>query len=162
MLRRAIDLIKKHEGLRLHPYVCAANRVTIGYGHVLRDEHGTPLMGGAGLLAAKRRHPDGIGLDVAEALLREDLDRFVAGVDRLVTVPLTQNQRAALVSFAFNIGLGALATSTLLERLNDGEYEAVPAELARWKKGGGRVLDGLVRRREAEAALWRTPDDGRL
>ncbi len=159
-MSRALDLIRTFEGLRRNPYLCPSNVCTIGYGHVLRDDHGTPLVGVGGLMAAKRRHPDGITAELAVAWLDEDVAHFAAGVGRLVTVPLTANQRAALVSFAFNVGLGALAGSTLLERLNDGHHEDVPAQLAVWRRSGGRVLHGLVRRREAEAALWRTPDDG--
>jgi hypothetical protein len=80
-------------------------------------------------------------------------------VDRLVTVPLSQNQFDALVSFTFNVGEGALAKSTLLKKLNAGKYSEVPAELMKWTKGGGRELPGLVRRRRAECALWRSVND---
>lgn len=150
--------IQQHEGLRLMPYLCPSARATIGWGHVLRDEEGKPLLGQSGLTTARRRYPDGITIDQARDFLDADLAVVAMGVGRLVAVPLTAMQQAALLSFAYNVGLGNLATSTLLQKLNAGDYAAVPAELARWKHGGGKVLHGLVRRREAEAALWRTPD----
>ena len=88
-----------------------------------------------------------------------DLKKFEAGVDDSVTVPLEQHQFDALVSFAFNVGLGALRKSTLLRKLNAGDYAAVPAELMKWTKAGGKELPGLVRRRRAEAGMWRGVDD---
>jgi hypothetical protein len=94
-------------------------------------------------------------------ILASDLVKFEDGVDNLVKVPLKQNQFDALVSFAFNVGLGALGKSTLLKKLNAGQYDAVPAELMKWTKAGGKELPGLVRRRRAEAALWRGVDDSK-
>lgn len=90
----------------------------------------------------------------ADARFLDDLSKFADGVDRLVRVPLTDNQFAALVSFAYNVGLGALAGSTLLRKLNAGDYQGAADQLPRWKKGGGRVLPGLVRRRAAERELF--------
>ena len=90
----------------------------------------------------------------ADARFLDDLTKFGDGVDRLVRVPLTDNQFAALVSFAYNVGLGALAGSTLLRKLNAGDYQGAADQLPRWKKGGGRVLPGLVRRRAAERELF--------
>lgn len=92
----------------------------------------------------------------ANALLMKDLDRFERAVDKLVKVPLNDNQFSALVSFAFNVGEGegGFATSTLLKRLNAGDYGAVPAQLMRWVNDDGKKLQGLVNRRAAEAGLW--------
>lgn len=90
----------------------------------------------------------------AEELLRLDLDRFEKAVDRLVKVPLTDNQFATLVAFSFNIGVAAFGKSTLLRKLNAGDYEAVPTQLARWNKDNGKVVQGLANRRAAEAGLW--------
>lgn len=90
----------------------------------------------------------------AEQLLKDDLDRFERVVQDKVTVPLTDNQFAALVSFAFNVGTGAFQRSTLLRKLNAGGYDAVPEQLARWVHAGGRRLQGLANRRAAEAGLW--------
>lgn len=90
----------------------------------------------------------------ADARFLDDLTKFGDGVDRLVRVPLTDNQFAALVSFAYNVGLGALAGSTLLRKLNAGDYQGAADQLPRWNKGGGRVLPGLVRRRARERELF--------
>lgn len=90
----------------------------------------------------------------AEHGLRVDLMRFENAVSRLVTVPLTDNQFSALVSFAFNVGVSAFQKSTLLRRLNAGDYDAVPGELMKWTRSKGRVMQGLVNRRSAEAGLW--------
>ena len=90
----------------------------------------------------------------ADARFVDDLTKFGDGVDRLVRVPLTDNQFAALVSFAYNVGLGALAGSTLLRKLNAGDYQGAADQLPRWNKAAGRVLPGLVRRRAAERELF--------
>jgi GH24 family phage-related lysozyme (muramidase) len=75
-------------------------------------------------------------------------------VDRLVTVDLEQNQFDALVAWTFNLGPTNLKSSTMLRVLNEGEYGKVPGEMKRWNKAGGKTLDGLIRRREAESLLW--------
>jgi len=131
MTETGIRLLKQFEGFRGSPYKDAVGVLTIGYGTVL------PL-----------------SESEATALLRERLLPYLRAVDELVTVPLTDNQRDALVSFTYNVGIGALKRSTLIKRLNAGDYDAVPAQLKRWNRAGGRVLQGLVRRRAAEAALW--------
>lgn len=95
----------------------------------------------------------------AEAGLRRELAKFEAGVQRLVTVDLTQNQFDALVSLTYNIGLGAFAKSTVLKRLNRGDYEGAAQAFHAWRKGGGRVLGGLISRRQREAALFLKPDE---
>ena len=90
----------------------------------------------------------------AEALLRQDLDRFERAVDSSVTVPLNDNQFAALVSFAFNVGVSAFQKSTLLKKLNAGQYDAVPSELMKWVSSKGKRMPGLVNRRAAETGTW--------
>lgn len=90
----------------------------------------------------------------ASELLLDDLDRFERTVERKVVVPLNDNQFAALVSFCFNVGEGAFGGSTLLKKLNKGDYASVPAELAKWVTSKGKRLQGLVNRRAAEAGLW--------
>ena len=92
----------------------------------------------------------------AEACLRKELAGHEAAVTRLVTVDLNQHQFDALVSFSYNVGSGALGRSTLLKRLNAGDIEGAAREFHRWNKAGGRVLEGLVRRRAAEAELYQT------
>lgn len=112
--------------------------LTIGYGHTGPDV--TP-----GLRIVK---------EVADDMLRRDLGTFESAVDRLVKVPLNDNQFASLVSFAFNCGVGNFQSSTLLKKLNAGNYSAVPTELMKWTKSKGKQMQGLVNRRAAEAGLW--------
>ncbi|HVY13308.1 MAG TPA: lysozyme [Alphaproteobacteria bacterium] len=138
--KAGLALIKSHEGLSLKAYRSPAGDLTIGYGHTNEVEEG-----------------ETITAEQAEQLLQDDLQNFEAGVERLVTVALNDNQFAALVSFAFNIGLGAFARSTLLSLLNRGWYEQVPAQILRWSRAAGKRLAGLARRRRDEAALWSTP-----
>lgn len=146
---KGLNLIKAHEGLRLNAYLCPANVWTIGYGHTSAAGEPTVVRGMK------------ITRDEAERILRKDLFRFETAVTRAVKVPLSQNQFDALVSFAFNVGAGAFAKSTLVRRLNEGRYDEVPRQLMRWTRGGGRELPGLVNRRRDEAALWRSVDVGK-
>ena len=134
-----IDLIKSFEGLRLDSYRCSANVATVGYGHTGPDV----------------RIPMTITEERAEELLREDLARFETGVEALIgSTPTNDNQFSALVSLAFNIGLGALATSTVLKRHKLGNKLGAANAILMWNRGGGRVLKGLMRRREAERKLY--------
>ncbi|MEY5101016.1 MAG: hypothetical protein RJA36_3735 [Pseudomonadota bacterium] len=133
----ALALIKRWEGLRLEAYRCEGGVLTIGYGST-RD------------VRAGQRITQ---VDAERRLLR-DLGLFEAAVERLVQVPLSDGQHGALVSWVFNVGEGAAARSTLLKKLNAGDYDAVPAELMRWNKVKGRVVTGLANRRAAEAGLW--------
>jgi lysozyme len=134
-----LQLIKEFEGLRLDAYICPAGVWTVGYGST--GEHVYP-----GQVISE---PE------AEELLRKDLWRFEDCVSSRVRVGLTDNEYAALVSFAFNCGCGALQESTLLRRLNAGEPKprVFSEELPKWVRGGGQVLPGLVRRRQAEVDL---------
>lgn len=136
--RKGLELIKSFEGCRLEAYICPAGVPTIGYGHT----HGVRL----GQIISQKQ---------ADDLLFEDLDQFVKAVNRLVIVPLNQNQFDALVSFVFNIGIVAFASSTLLRLLNQQAYNGAADQFKRWNKGGGKVLKGLVRRRQAEEDLFR-------
>ena len=137
--KKGVELIKSFEGLVLRTYKCSSGVPTIGYGHT-----------GSDVVANMQ-----ITEKQAEELLRKDLRRFEKGVCELVHVPLTQNEFDALVSFAFNCGLGALEESTLRRRLNAGDDK--PAvfrqELVKWVNGPAGPLPGLVRRRNAEIAL---------
>jgi len=121
----------------------------------------TPGMAVKGTLTIGVGHtgPDvkpGLRIDVKQSRewLRQDLDRFEALVERSVKVPLSDNQFAALVSFAFNVGEGNFGRSTLLKKLNKGDYESVPAELMKWVNSKGKRMQGLVNRRAQEGALW--------
>lgn len=143
----ALNLIEKFEGVRLKSYRCPAGVLTIGVGHT--SAAGEPTV------------VENMTITRQEAfrILQRDLIRFEMDLNRLVKVPLSQNQYDALISFVFNIGAGAFAKSTLLKKLNAGRYGDVPAELMKWTKAGGKELPGLVKRRRAEAALWRSVDD---
>lgn len=136
----AISIIKFFEGLRLRRYLCPAGKPTIGYGHVL--DHDDPRQV--------------ITQEEANQLLENDLERFCMGVDKLVTAPITDNQFGALVSFSFNLGLGALQSSTLLKTVNIGEHASVPTQFLRFVYAGSppKTLMGLVKRRLAEATLY--------
>jgi len=139
---RGIELIKRFEALRLAPYHDSAGFPTIGYGHLLSRQKWADLS----------QWP-AITEDEADALLRQDAARMERAVRRLILVKLSQGQFDALVSFAFNLGAGALQASTLRRVLNRGDYAEAPRQLMRWVFAGGRRLRGLVRRREAEVIL---------
>lgn len=137
--QEGIELIKKFEGCKLAPYVCSGGVLTIGYGHTGSD-------------VAEGQE---ISQECAEQLLKEDLAEFEGYVNKMVEPELTQCQFDALVAWTFNLGPTNLSTSTLLKRLNSDELNDVPYQIKRWNKAGGKVLDGLVRRREAEALLFK-------
>lgn len=139
--KAGLNLIKEFEGYRPKSYQDSGGVWTIGYGHTRTAK--------PGLVLTKEE---------CERLLEDDLKEAESAVSRLVKVVLTSNQFSALVSFVFNLGARALASSTLLKKLNEGRYHEVPAQLARWVYCGGKVLPGLIRRRKAEAHLWNTPD----
>lgn len=134
----AVELVKRHEGLRLDAYLCPANVCTIGYGHTGPDV----------------KLGDRITKAEADKLLRADLRWATDLVDTAIRVHLSEPRRSALISWVFNIGETQFKSSTLLRKLNAGDYDAVPAQLARWNKAKGKVLPGLVTRRAEEAALW--------
>lgn len=135
---QGVELIKSFEGLRLTAYRDAAGVLTIGYGHT-----GSDVAAGATITAAR-----------AEELLRADLAGAEAAVTSAVQVPVTQGQFDALVSLVYNIGAGAFAASTLLRKLNSGDYAGAAQEFDRWIYAGGSVLGGLVSRRNAEQQLF--------
>jgi lysozyme len=132
-----LSLIKKFEGCELEAYQCSAGVWTIGYGHT---KGVTPS--------------DSISQEEAEQMLVDELHEYESYVNEYVTVALSQNQFDALVSWVYNLGPANLKASTMLKVLNSGEYEDVPAQIKRWNKAGGKVLEGLIRRREAEACLF--------
>lgn len=170
-----IALIKAYEGIRdgdpstvnLDPYLCPADVATIGWGHAIVDpDTGRQLRGRAGLARARELYPDGITMQEAEALLHQDVMEVEEQVETLVHVPITQGMWDALVSFAFNVGTDideddiaeGLGDSTLLRKLNAGDYKGAAAEFPKWNKASGKVLVGLVRRRSAEQALFLDQD----
>jgi len=132
-----IDLIKHFEGCETEAYLCPAGVPTIGYGHIKGVQMG-----------------DVITEAQAHEMLVEELDEYESYINDLVTVSLNQNQFDAMVSWVYNLGGGNLRASTLLKVLNSGDYAGVPAQIMRWNKAGGKVLEGLTRRRQAEADLF--------
>ena len=135
-----LALIKRFESFSATVYICPAGYPTIGYGHVVLDEE-------------RDRFARGIRGDEAEDLLRRDAGVAERAVLQLITVPLTDGQFDAL-TFAFNLGGGALQRSTLRRNVNRGEHALVPAEFMKWVWAGGRKLKGLSRRRQAESRLY--------
>jgi lysozyme len=144
---KGYQLIAKHEGLRLSPYLCPANVPTIGYGNTFYP---------SGKKVTMQDKP--ITQATAMWMLKETANKFAQDVDRLVTSNITQNQFNALVSFAFNLGSAALGRSTLLRKVNlNSKDTSITQEFMKWNKAGGRVLSGLTKRRADEAALYFTP-----
>nr|DAL10735.1 MAG TPA_asm: Lysozyme [Caudoviricetes sp.] len=139
---KGISLIKQFEGLRLTAYQDSVDVWTIGYGWT-QPVDGKPIRPGTTIKE-----------ETAERLLRTGLVGYESDVSKLVKVKLTQGQFDALVSFAYNLGARTLSTSTLLQKLNAGDYAGAADEFPRWNKAGGKVLPGLTRRREAERALF--------
>jgi lysozyme len=145
--KNGLNLIKKHEGLRLKPYLCPAKKATIGYGNTYYED-GT----------AVKITDEAITLERAENLLSTMVDKFAKQVSSSLAVNVSQNQFDALVSFAYNIGIGNFTTSTLLKKTNKSDFNGAANEFKRWNKSGGIVLSGLVKRREEEEKLFRAKD----
>jgi GH24 family phage-related lysozyme (muramidase) len=141
MSKTGLDMIKRFEGFSPTVYICPAGHATIGYGHVVKPQE-------------REQFARGITAEQAEALLRQDVQTAERAVLRLITVPLTDGQFDALVSFTFNLGAGALQRSTLRRRVNRGDHAGVPPEFRKWVWAGGRKLEGLMRRREAEVTAY--------
>ena len=135
--QEGLALIKKFEGCKLKAYKCSAGVWTIGYGHTAGVKEG-----------------DVISQPEADKLLEEDIAKFEDYVSDNVIVELNQNQFDALVAWTFNLGVGNLRQSTMLKKLNESDFASVPFEMRRWNKAGGKTLDGLIRRRQAESLLF--------
>lgn len=152
---KAKEMIKHHEGVRNKPYLCPAKLWTVGVGHVLYPEQGKLKIEDRGTIWL---HPEDNRVWTTEqidALLGFDLARFERGVARYCPDSVKrQGHFDALVSFSFNVGLGSLQKSTLRMKYNRGEYEAVTAEFLKWAKAGGKILNGLLKRRQDEIALF--------
>ena len=148
-------MIAHHEGVRTRPYRCPALLWTVGVGHVIDPTHTTVKFD-------ERRNlpiPDGwdrqLTMGEVDALLAQDLQRFERGVARLCPSAVNhQGQFDALVSFAFNVGLGNLQRSSLRMKHNRGEFEEAANEFMKWTKAGGKILKGLVNRRLDEQRLY--------
>lgn len=152
---RGIELIKSFEGFRTFPYFCSAKLHTVGYGHVLYPDQARLKTDERANYPLRSEHNRLWNADEIDSLLEADLLRFSAGVLRLCPSSAdNQCHLDAMVSFAFNVGLGNLQSSTLRMKYNRGDYDGAADEFLKWTKAGGKVLNGLVRRREAERALF--------
>ena len=136
-----LALIKKFEGCELESYRCSANVVTIGFGHTRTAKEGMTIT-----------------REEADMLLEEDIRSFETSVLSLVEVDLKQCEFDALIAWTFNLGAFNLKSSTLLKRINAKDWNDVPHQIKRWNKANGTVLQGLIRRREAEALLFQGKD----
>jgi len=135
--QEGLSLIKKFEGCELKAYRCAANVLTIGYGSTKNVKEG-----------------DTITQEEADKLLLHEMKEYEGYINDMVTSDLKQNEFDALVSWVFNLGPSNLSSSTLLQKLNNKDWDDVPNQIKRWNKAGGQVKQGLIRRREAEALLF--------
>ena len=135
--QEGLDLIKKFEGCELKAYQDSVDVWTIGFGHTKGVEEG-----------------DEITQDEAEEMLASELDEYEGYIDDMVECDLEQCQFDALVAWVYNLGPTNLKSSTMLKRLNSNDLDDVPNQIKRWDKAGGKVLAGLVRRREAESLLF--------
>ena len=141
--KAGLDLIKEFESFRSAPYLCSAGVPTIGYGT-------TVYPNGIKVKLSDQK----ITQQLAESFLQFHVNAIEKDVSKLVKVTLTQNQLDALVSFAYNVGLNAFQDSTLLKLLNAGDIDGASKQFERWNKAGGKVSNGLTRRRNAEKALF--------
>jgi lysozyme len=138
--------IHRWEACRLKAYQDVKGVWTIGWGHT--SAAGTPVVK-PGMVITQGQ---------ADAIFKKDLANFEKYVDEWVKVPLTQNQYDALVSFVYNVGPGNFKSSTLLRKLNAKDYAGAAAEFSRWNKSGGKYVQGLANRRQAEMQMFTRRD----
>lgn len=138
-----LEIIKGFEGWSSKPYKCPAGIPTIGYGSIWTIDGDRVTMS----------HHE-ITEKEGEALLRRELNHVEKIIPKLIKVPLTENQFSSLCSFTYNVGSGNLQASTLRMKLNRGDYDGAANEFPKWRRAGGKILRGLVRRREAERNLF--------
>ena len=137
MYEKAIDLIKKYEGFSARPYKCPAGVLTIGYGRTIDVR------------------PYEITTEEAETIwLSKYIETIANQILALVKVELNNNQICALIDFVYNLGIGNFKSSTLLRKINEGDFSAAANEFLKWNKAGGIVLKGLENRRIAERTLF--------
>ena len=150
----AIKMIQHHEGIRYKAYRCPAQLWTIGVGHVLYPDQGRLPLDQRDAFQLKAEDNRTFSKAEVDGLLSADLQRFEVGVARLFPMVLAQGQFDALTSFAFNLGLGGLQRSTLRQKMLRGETQEAADEFLKFVRGGGKVLPGLVKRRNDERALF--------
>ena len=149
---KCLEMIRHHEGVRYRPYRCPAKLWTVGVGHVLYPEQGKLPLDRRGDYALLDKDNRQFSKEEVDGILRADLQRFERGVRTFCPCDLTQGMFDALVSFSFNVGLGTLQRSTLRQKILRGD--AAEDEFLRYTIGGGKVLKGLVNRRNDERALY--------
>jgi lysozyme len=146
--------IRHHEGVRNKPYRDVVALWTVGVGHLMYPDQAAMQQPERNAYQLKPQDNRTWSDAEVNQLLKDDLKRFESGVLRLCPGPLTQGQMDGLVSFAFNVGLGALQRSGLRAKHNRQDYEGAADEFLKWTKAGGKVFPGLVKRRTAEKNLY--------
>jgi len=144
--KAGLDLIKEFEGFRAAAYLCPANVWTIGYGTTARADVGIAPEKGMVISEVEAEH-----------YLEKTVDKFIRSIEPHILAPINENEFAAYVSLAYNIGPGAFMRSSTLRHFNEGNKAQAAKNILLWNKAGGKVLKGLVRRREAEKALFERP-----
>ena len=155
MSTNGLELLEQWEGFKAKVYKDSAGLPTIGVGHLLTKSElssGKIVINGTSV-----DYTGGLTNPQVTDLLSQDVAPASKAVNTSVKVALNQNQFDALVSFTFNVGVGAFNSSTLVKVLNQGQYNQVPTQLLRWTRAGGKVVQGLVNRRQNEINLWNTP-----
>ena len=142
--KNGLNLIKEFESFKSKPYLCPSGVPTIGYGSTYYPD-------GKKVTLQDKEITEQKASEILEYIANKD---FGKNINKVVTVPLNQNQFDALVSFAYNVGNGNFNSSTLLRWLNQGNYKEASMQLLRWDKSKGIVLNGLARRRKAEKELF--------
>jgi lysozyme len=142
-MNKGMPIIRKYEGLRLRAYICPSGLATIGYGATFYENGSRVQMG------------EVITIERADKLLHMQVKLFADEVKRVVKSEINENQLGALTSFCFNVGGAAFGKSTLAKKVNKNPKDpTIRDEFMRWTRGGGKVLPGLVKRREEEANLY--------
>ena len=151
---RCIEDIKHHEGVRQKPYRDSVYLWTVGVGHLMYDSQARLPVDQRMAVQLLPQDNRTLSMEEVDAILRTDLARFERGVTTFCPVPLTQGNFDGLVSFAFNVGLGTLQRSTLRQKVLRGDIQGAADEFLKYNKAGGKVLKGLVTRRNDERALF--------
>ena len=136
-----LELIKKFEGCETTAYQDSVGVWTIGFGHTKGVEEGQTC-----------------SIEDAESMLADEMDEYEGYINNMVKVELQQHEFDALVAWVYNLGPTNLGESTMLKVLNGGQFDRVPDEMNRWTRAGGEILEGLVRRRQAESLMFQNLD----
>jgi len=154
---KAVEMIQHHEGIRYRPYRCPARLHTVGVGHVMYPEQGKLKVENRDEFLLRPEDNRVWTKEEVDGILRTDLARFERGIHTLFPVDLSQGMFDSLVSFSFNCGLGTIQRSTLRQKVLRGDKAGAAEEFLKYTKGGGKVLPGLVKRRQDERALFLHP-----